>query len=431
MNRDDLLAVGLVLAMETQIRIGGLPFGLGELCLALWLILVVGSEANALAKPTFAFWVMTTFWAFFVAAQSFGTVWGIVIGVEYDRELFLHDVIAYALLAPLSCLMVLKADAAMHLRRTACTIVIIGSTSLAVQFVQGQGLISIPGLNPWFWERFRGWSANPNQLGLFCTVLGLLALHLADTATSRKARLAAVACLVLPVIVGRMTWSDTFTLTFLTSAPIFLVMKLWSATGYPGGSRPSRMMPIQLALVAAPVLMVAMMPLAMSLTDDNWQLPVSLAKENGKEAAQETDLRLSLWYQALQLTAETGMIGLGPGPHLKIPDSIVSAHASATAEPDNVAHPTQGAAPNFEAHNMLLDIFTQGGAIAALSVIWLHSKAFVTIYRARLAGLMTLLAGICVFGLTSFIIRHPMYWFVLTLCLVGQPGNGRAEAEGI
>ena len=48
-------------------------------------------------------------------------------------------------------------------------------------------------------------------------------------------------------------------------------------------------------------------------------------KNGGKEAAQETDLRLQLWQEAVDRGLEAGMLGLGPGPHLPISVPIVAA----------------------------------------------------------------------------------------------------------
>ena len=308
----------------------------------------------------------------------------------------------------------------MRLRRAACSFVTFGSISLVLQFVQGLGLISIPLIDPWFWERFRGWSASPNQLALFCAVLGLLALHLAETATSRKARLAAVAALALPIVVGRMTGSDTFTLTLLATVPIYLIMKIWSWLRLPAQPRSFRIASVQLVTLTVPVFLGATIPLTMSLGSIFEGLTISLAKDNGKEAVQEADLRLSLWHQALEKGFETGMLGLGPGPHLKIPSSIVSDHTTMAAAAENVVHPPQGVAPDYEAHNTLLDVFVQGGLIAVLSLVWLQAKAFMIAYRARSAGLMALLTGAFVFGTTGLIIRHPIYWFVMGFCLIGH-----------
>jgi hypothetical protein len=77
---------------------------------------------------------------------------------------------------------------------------------------------------------------------------------------------------------------------------------------------------------------------------------------------------------------------------------------------------------NFEAHNTLLDLFTQCGLIGILSLLWLVSTTASGTYRARLDGLTTLLCGLALFSVTHLIIRHPIFWFALALCLVGSDG---------
>ncbi|MDR3531282.1 MAG: hypothetical protein P4L90_12120, partial [Rhodopila sp.] len=95
MMRDALLALGMVLAAASQMRIAGLPLGPGEFCLALWIVLTMGGQVIGLERPTKAFWHVMSFWAFFTIAQCLGTIWSVFAGVELDRGLFLHDVVAY------------------------------------------------------------------------------------------------------------------------------------------------------------------------------------------------------------------------------------------------------------------------------------------------------------------------------------------------
>ena len=111
------------------------------------------------------------------------------------------------------------------------------------------------------------------------------------------------------------------------------------------------------------------------------------------------------------------MLGLGPGPHLPIPASIVAARQT---EPDldTGDHPTVNDTPNFEAHNTPLDLFTQGGLIAIFAFAWILVTAFVIVCRARLAGLAALLCGLAIFSSTNMIVRPPIFWFGIALCLV-------------
>jgi hypothetical protein len=98
----------------------------------------------------------------------------------------------------------------------------------------------------------------------------------------------------------------------------------------------------------------------------------------------------------------------------------------AGTHPKNVEHPHQTFAPNFEAHNTLLDLFTQGGLIVVLSFIWIVASAFAVAYQSGQAGLPTLLCGLCIYAVATLIIRHPIFWFVIALCLVATPPSRTA-----
>jgi hypothetical protein len=123
------------------------------------------------------------------------------------------------------------------------------------------------------------------------------------------------------------------------------------------------------------------------------------------------------------------MLGLGPGPHLRIPPSILTARATTANLPKEVYHPSLNGTPNFEAHNTALDLFTQGGLLAILSFFWLAATTLVNTYKARLAGLTTLLGGLLLFGIPDLIVRYPIFWFSIALCLVTGLGARSATAE--
>jgi O-antigen ligase len=143
-----------------------------------------------------------------------------------------------------------------------------------------------------------------------------------------------------------------------------------------------------------------------------------MSRENYELTEHKTELRVALWSQAFMRGVESGMLGLGPGPHLEIPASIVAGREGAKDHPKYVEHPEPTFAPNFEAHNTLLDLFVQGGLIAVLSLMWLLATVFLNAFRARLAGLTTLLCGLVIYGAATLIIRQPVFWFAIALSLV-------------
>jgi hypothetical protein len=428
--RDTLLALGLLLSAATQLRPHGSPIGPGEFCLLIWLLLMVGREAARLGPPlTPALSRMLIFWALFAVALSIGTITAFGIQDSHDPELFLHDVMAYSLLAAVSCFSVVGSDAGPSLRRVAWLLATLGTASLALQLADAWGLVGGPQSDPWYWNRFRGWSQNPAQLALFCAVLGLLTLHLAETAARPGERIAAVACAILPIYVGRLTKTDTFSLVLVAAGPIFVALKLrtWLLSSEP--SITFRFAAAWLAVLALPLLLASAVPLAPSIAAHTAVLAKAMSKEGGKVMDQEAEQRLQLWSEAWSRGVESRMLGLGPGPHLPIPAFISTGRATTAHLPKEVYHPAENGTANYEAHNTLLDLFTQGGLLAILSFLWIAATTLVNTYKARLAGLTTLLCGLLLFGIPDLIVRHPIFWFSIALCLVTGLGARSATAE--
>jgi hypothetical protein len=427
--REMLLALGVLLPLESQLRLGSLPVGPGEICLVIWIFLIPRRELAWLGRPLLttvfsktAFSKLLVFWLLFALAQTVGTLTGFAIGDKHDSDLFLHDALAYPLLATVSCLSVVEPEAGSSMRRVAWNLAAFGSATLAPQLAVAWGLFQIPSLDPWYWDRFRGWSESPNQLALLCAVLGFVSLHLAETAARLTGRIAAAACSILPIYVGRLTMSDTFTMALLAAGPIIVAFKLWTwLLSEKGVTFRFTFAWLVLLAMALSILVV------LSFRDEAQRLALGFAKNGGTEVNVEAELRLDSWHEAWSRGLESGMLGLGPGPHLRIPASLLAARLVEEDDPQASRHPKPGAAPNFEAHNTLLDLFTQGGVLAVLSFVWLTATVLFNTYKARQAGLFALVCGLSIYGMTGLYVRHPIFWFAIALCLVAEGRTGKAS----
>jgi hypothetical protein len=327
---------------------------------------------------------------------------------------------AYPLLAAASCLSVFEPHAGLRLHRVAWLLCAIGTPFLALQLADAWGLINISSVDPWWWDQFRGWSANPHQLAVLCTVLGILSLHLAETAARPGTRIVAVACAIVPIYAAKLTKSDSFSLILVVAGPIFIAFKLrtWLASRTPRITFRSAV--AWIVVLALPVAAVSAASLAYSVASEVGDFAKAMARENPAQTEEKAELRFELWGQALRRGVESGMLGLGPGPHLEIPPSIVAQRQIDAAHPKFVEHPQLAFVPNFEAHNTLLDLFTQGGLIVVLSFIWIVATAFSVAYQTGQAGLPTLLCSLCIYAVATLIIRHPIFWFAIALCLVAR-----------
>ncbi len=419
MTRDALLALGAVMAGATQLSLPGSSFGYGELFLVLWIMLSIGRIlAGGRTVLTLALTKLAGFWLVMTVALAFGTIVAYFTSILYATGL-VHDTEAYLLLACITCLAAAEPDADRHLRRSAWWLIAIANVTLAIQVVQGWGWLPQAGIELWYWDRFRGWSENPNQLALYCAIFGTLALHLATTTRNGWGRLLGIASVFFTFYVGRLTKSDAYLYTSILTCLTFVGLRIRTWLKTAGNKVSLSRQALLLLLIGSFPMAVSITPYVLSEANTLESFAKSLTKDNGGEATAETaELRLYLWSAALEKGVQSGSMGLGPGPHVSRP-------ATWERQFDFLTRP-------FEAHNTILDLYTQGGAISVLALAWLVGVAIMSAWRAKLDALLALMVSIVIFSMPHLIIRHPIVWFALTLCLVaGTPREFAPRLEPI
>jgi O-antigen ligase/polysaccharide polymerase Wzy-like membrane protein len=393
---DSLLALGLVLTTATQLRFGDTPFGPGEMCLVVWLSLRLCIQAGRPAPVSNAALTrVATFWLILIAAESVGAIRGFATEPFFDTSHIVHDVVAYSFLFGLACIMALELADEQRRRRVAWLIVLLGAASLSLQVVQAYGLIRIPiAVEPWFFDRLKGWSQDANQLGLAAALLAVVSIHLVDTTSTRAGIIAGAACAALAIAVGVLTRSDSFTVGLLAAGVVFLAIKssIWLATFKPGLTFRAAL--VGLSLLGLPVLAVGALALAPVLVDRVEAKSEALYNEDN-----QGDARFHLWAEAYDKGMGAAMLGLGPGPHL-------------------TKKRKRSPPAKFESHNTPLELFTQGGLLALLAVASLYASLLLATARARLPALAALSSAFVVFSMFHFIIRHPIFWFGVVLCFL-------------
>ncbi|MBR0695040.1 O-antigen ligase [Bradyrhizobium lablabi] len=343
-----------------------------------------------------------TFWVCFVFILSVGGFLALLRPEIVDPSLVVHDIFAYLLVAALSCLIVATMKSEGTLRQALWFVIALWNAAVVVQLALGWGFIGMSSIDPWYWDRFRGWSENPNQLALYCAILVPLSVHLAISARG-FGRLAAAFSCIATFFVGRLTKSDTFLISMSLSIPLFIGLRLRNWLTSPEHR-------VSLRFAAAALFVAAIVPLSLSLipygaatADDAEGLAASMLKDRGGEASKATaNQRLNLWQDALQIGFESGSLGLGPGPHLERPTGVTD----------------KGTPLPLEAHSTPLDVYTQGGLLGVLAVFALLGGTFALLLRARLDALAVLVVALAIFSLSHFILRHPTVWFALAVGLV-------------
>ena len=396
------------MAFATQLSVPGLPITPSYLALALWIVLSTGRIVlgHSLVM-TDAFKQLARFWLGLAIALSIGTLVG-YFKDELSISDALHDVASYVFLALLTCLSVAESDLSRRLRVIAWYVVIIGQLALLVQAALAWNLLHQSGVELWYWDvRFQGWSENPNQLALYCAILGPLGLYLATTSERLRPALAGFVSMILPFYMGRLTESDTYVLATIATYVPFLFLQL--RAGPPAGGRISgitRKAAVFLLALSIP-LCLALVPLGLTNVDDLHDFAKGLTRGKGGPATERsTEQRLHLWDGAFEKGLYSGSLGLGPGPHVDRPANRSGSGASLIVPK--------------EAHNTILDFYTQGGLMAVLLLVWIVSSAAARVWHAKLDGLLGLMASIVVFSIFHLTVRHPIVWFGIALCLAAR-----------
>ena len=425
---DVLITIGLLLSTASQLRPFGSPVGPGEICLVVWIFLTLSREVTRLGPPlTSSLLKLLIFWLVFATGQCVGTMVGIGTGEQYDLVWFRHDIAAYIVAAAISCLIAVEFRACLRLRRVAWLLAMLGAAWLLLQVSLGWRLIDPGEFETWEWDRFRGLSTNSNQLALLCAVIGLLSLHLADTAHRSSDRIVALICMIVAIVVGRLTESDSFLLVLIVAGPTYVALKLWKWLMSPERRMSMRSASAWILVLALPLSVAYVTPFGSSVADESEEVIKGITRGGGgSETGETARLRVEIWKAAVHRAVGAGMLGLGPGPHLEIPAAIVAGRHNSTNDPKDVPRPEYGIVPNFEAHNTFLDLFIQGGLIALLSFGWLIATAIAVTRRAQLDGLTTLLCGLAVFSVFHLIVRHPIFWFAIAVCLVAAASARKA-----
>ncbi len=408
---DSLLAGGLLLSFETQLRPSGTGVGPGEVCLVAWELPLILSLflRRDLVIPR-ACWEVLRFWTLFALALSLGMITSIVLGEILDVSLVVHDATAYLLLASLTSLMTLSLGST-RMARVEWLLVIGGSGSLLLQATNTWGWYALPNIDPWYWDRVRGWCDNPNQLALLCLLLALLALHLAECAARPGARLFAVTCGVIAVVYGWFSGSNDYHVVVLIAACMFSTVKALRCIVSPKQNVATGI------LLASAAVLVPLSVITPVIDDDLSGRMERIAQSLVRpDVGSDLALRERLWLEGMKCGAEAFMLGLGPGPHLPIPQIILSDRRF-NNEPLYLQHPKPGVAANFETHNTLIELFVQSGMLGVASFLWLGAIALSRSFKAGHDGVLTALCSLAIFGNSGVIFRFPGVWFVISVAL--------------
>lgn len=413
-----LVAFGLFFSIATHLRVltGGVV-GPGEMLLLAAAVLgwAFGKPWQQLKNP------ILWFWGLLVVTMGLGYVTGNLQGHWVMRNTQAYVFTGFVVVGLVSLLRTLSDEA---LRRCLALLAQVAAAGMWAGFVVY--LIGDPALTQKFAlndmgdVRYAGWSENPNQLALFFIPLPVwLAALWRDVLKPRLSQKVGFGLLLLALmLMGLLVRSDGLFVVWVFEFAVLLVLRLrWDL-------KVSRMslFGYAMAMVLCVVLIktfahgevrksfqCAAQTLGQGLNP--WKAQCYTRSFDDKEAfrlgysdpVEKTGIRGDLWRNGVEAWLEAPVFGHGPG-----------AFSGYTSTEMQQAMKAEGKAAE-EAHNIPIDLLTQGGPLLALGWCGLLLYLLLGAWRIRDSYSFSVVLMVGVFTLFHYHLRQPYLWFALIM----------------
>jgi len=400
-------------SVATALRFAGLPFGVGELCgIVLVIVAVVRWRArDHLRHP------LMLFWYGFGLATGVGFLFGSIQGSDV-----MHTAVAYVYAACLSlmALSFLDGISKRDLRRIIVVTSVLSVALLVVPFsgfLYGQNaLTEALGVSHELPSRLSGWSKNPNQLAFFMLTLPIwLAAVLAEADWRGWRGVVNFLFLLVLSVFGLSIRSDGLVVSWVFGLSLLAVVTPlagkanWRELGTMAAAFLVAFCLFKIFIdgfgcVPAEKAGSSVESVESGRNEGRWCLaavtgfsPASSDSVFGIGFGENKgEVRERLWKHAIGAWRQSLVFGHGPG---------VFSYMDDPAERE-------------EAHNIFLDILTQGGIVAAALFAALYLWLMAMAWKARDPYALTVLVILMLFGGAHFMLRQPMLTLNLALCAV-------------
>lgn len=312
-----LLSLGLVFSVATQLRLPGLPLGLGESLLLLWLLatLVTTRKWHNLAM---------------VGVLSLTVVGALLLGAGYfltsypagqSRPPALHDMLAYAFCAVLAI-----NYAGLHNQyESSLPAALLRAFLLSALLALVLGVIAKEwsGLDAIYYpSRWQHLSNNPNQFALLALPLPFLTLHLILRQHKKQNLLVPTIACLLALALGLYSQSDALTLAWIGGGLVAALALL--------RKHPKTFMPTPARHPAPHARRIAALLIMLMVAASAWQwrdIPAEIIMGAGADLnsglpqspsdadQNQASVRFGLWRNGLAAIQYAPLTGMGPGPH--------------------------------------------------------------------------------------------------------------------
>jgi hypothetical protein len=380
--------IGAVLSTATQLRLGALPLGIGELILLIWACIFTVHIVRTRQKITPVEALFTTLICFYFTCLLLGWITALTLnhwhGVDGEFHI-LSAAIFTSSIAVLSLISSTRFSATQYLKRVTLITCIPVTLLILILLLK----IKIPGLELFYAQvRYFGWSTNPNQFALLVAPLPFFLIGLIHQSPSIQHKVI-YALLLLPVLYsGLIIQGEALYIAWLCGMIILLT--------------PRKITPIALTAIAFAILFIIMTTV----------INIDLILEKLYYMfifGDQGNVRLTLWANGIEANIQSPLFGLGPGAY------------------SGISAPFQGS----EAHNNFIDLSTNAGIPTALTFI---SGLLLILYKAMKEKIYWAAAATVVLSIFIFfhiMTRQPIFWcyLIVLIRITFWPAAGKPAGE--
>lgn len=414
-----LVALGLFFSIATHLRVltGG-TVGPGEMMVAgtAGLGWAFGKPWRQLRNP------ILWFWGLLAVTMGLGALTGHLQGNWVMRNTQAYVFTGFVVVGFVSLFSRLSNEALRRIVALLCLVAAAGMWFGFVIYLKGDTtLIQKVALNDMGDTRYAGWSENPNQLALFFIPLPVwLAALWRDVLKPRLSQTVGFGLLLLALmLMGLLVRSDGLFVVWVFEFAVLLILRLrWdlkvsrmSLFGY------ALAMVLCVLLVktfahgevrksfqcAAQHLSQGLNPWAANCYQEQTFQDKEALRIGYSDPVEKTGIRQDLWKNGLKAWREAPLFGHGPG-----------AFSGYSTPEMQQAMRAEGKVAE-EAHNITIDLLTQGGVL--LGTAWLALLLYLLIgaWRIRDSYTFSVVLMIGVFTMFHYHLRQPYLWFGLIL----------------
>lgn len=394
-----LFIIGIVACHATMLRFAQTPIGLGELFIALALLLtIIKMLVSVNFTLSFSTKVLLFYWFFTLCLLGLGFF--VSRNLAIGSESAIHNAIAILFVAFFSIGISIHFGSGQKMEKMLLYVSIVFLLFQLSIFIAAKTQYSPFGMELFSANnhyRFEGFADNPNQLALYfcCIPFVFIALYRTGNCVVKMCSIVAV---LLTFYLGYQTKSDALLLSWCIGTVAFILITSLTK------SRVSMYWQPALAITSILLLSVLLFFFAGSTKIYSGALSAIEGVYYGEGG--QGAVRVGLWRNGLVALMESPFTGLGPGSFSGIDASF----------------------NNTESHNTIIDWSLQVGVVGLLLLVIFVSLAFINTWRRGRIDLMSGLLALVVFAQFHYILRQPLAWVVILWALSANEQPRRNSA---